>query len=535
VTATAKIIEMSSPHWDNLASQQPVSRMWRKDHTLWSPSPEGVMDRLGWLDLPQSMRGCTGDLTRFGTQVQDRGVRHVVLLGMGGSSLCAEVLKEVLGGKPGHPELLVLDSTVPSAVQAVHDAIDPSATLFIIASKSGGTVEVMSLFAYFWDVVSRIKCDAPGEHFVAITDPNTSLLTLANKKGFLRTFINPADVGGRYSVLSYFGLVPATCLGINIGEFLMRARETARACGVTSPLGENPGSWLGMSMGCMAMNGRDKCTLITSPALTSFGLWAEQLVAESTGKKGVGIIPIAGEPIGDIDAYGDDRLFVYLRLADDDNERADAFVEALEEAGQPVLGIDLRDRYDLAGEFFRWEFATAIAGACMNIQPFDQPNVQESKLISKAVLAKYEAERSLPPVEHVSSLPELLASAKPGDYMAIMCFARETDELNATFAALRKRLLEEYNLPTTLGYGPRFLHSTGQLHKGGANNGLFLQIAASYAGQLPIPGKDYEMGSLATAQALGDFDALKAHDRRLARVAVKDEAELPDTVMGLLP
>jgi glucose-6-phosphate isomerase/transaldolase/glucose-6-phosphate isomerase len=525
---------MCSPHWDAFAAQQPVSRIWRKDHTLWRPKPDGIVDRLGWLTLPTSMRSCVHDLTRFGKQVQDRGIRHVVLLGMGGSSLGADVVSNVIGGKSGHPDLIVLDSTNPSAVQAVRNAIDAEATLFIVASKSGTTVEVMSLFAYFWEVVREVEPETPGDHFVAITDPKRPLLSLANDRGFLRNFINPADVGGRFSVLSYFGLVPAVCLGVNIGEFLMRSRESARACGVTAPLQDNPGTWLGITLGCLARNGRDKCTLLTSPALESFGLWAEQLIAESTGKNGKGLVPVAGEPLGPPEAYGDDRLFLCLRLADDDNEQLDAFVEAVEAAGQPVLGMELRDRYDVAGEFFRWEFATALAGACMGIQPFNQPNVQESKDISKRVLAEYKENGRLPPLQDEGSLKELLQASRPGDYVAVMCFAGETEELDAAFADLRARILTEYRLPTTLGYGPRFLHSTGQLHKGGANNGLFLQIVAPCEGRMPIPGKGYEMGTLATAQALGDFEALKAHDRRVARRVVEDEAGLPGIVSALL-
>jgi len=357
---------------------------------------------------------------------------------------------------------------------------------------------------------------------------------MANKHGFLRTFINPADVGGRYSALSYFGLVPAAMLGLNIADLLMRAREVSRACGVTSPHEENPGAWLGLCMGCLAKAGRDKLTIVTSPSLASFGLWAEQLIAESTGKDGVGVVPIAGEPRAPVESYGDDRVFVYLRLAEDDNDETDRHIEAIDNAGVPVLGIDLRDRYDLAGEFFRWEYAVAVAGACLEINPFDQPNVQESKSITGKLLAQYESDSTLPPIEDEGTFRGLLRTAGPGDYLALMAFATETPELNQALAALRLKLLTDRKLPTTMGYGPRFLHSTGQLHKGGANNGLFVQICEEGGEEMPIPGKTYGFNTLIAAQAIGDFEALKAHERRVMRIRVPAGEDVAARVRGLL-
>ena len=534
MTSTAEIREMCRPFWSEIVARQPAARVWRKDHALWKPAPDEIINRLGWLDLPRSMSSLVRDLVRFARDVHERGIQDVILLGMGGSSLCAEVLRQTFGSRKGFPKLTVLDSTLPQVVRRVAQNINLEKTLFIVASKSGGTIEVVSLYRYFSALMKKACGDGDGKHFVAITDPGTKLLTMAHKVGFLRVFINPADVGGRYSALSYFGLVPAALMGLDINRLLARGREVARTCGVTSPPEENPGAWLGLCMGCLARAGRDKLTIVTSPKLAGFDLWAEQLVAESTGKDGRGVIPVAQEPFAPPDAYGDDRFFVHLRLADDDNEAADHHVEALYRAGTPVMVLDLEDLYDLGGEFFRWEYAVAIAGACLEINPFDQPNVQESKAITAKVLAEYERENKLPAMEAEGSLKELIESAQPGDYAAIMAFTAETPELNQAFDALRRKLLTEHKLPSTLGYGPRFLHSTGQLHKGGANNGLFLQIVCLTEQDLPVPGKAYSFGTLAAAHAIGDFNALKARQRRLARICVEKAAQLPDTVRALL-
>ncbi len=304
---------------------------------------------------------------------------------MGGSSLCAEVLRLAFPPREGFPKLHVLDSTVPAAVARVSQAADLAHTLFLVSSKSGGTIEVMSNYRYFRERVRELKGMEPGSHFVAITDDGTSLVKLAAAEGFWRTFVNPSDLGGRYSVLSYFGLAPAALIGVEVGEFLASSRQMARLCGVEAPLEENPGAWLGLVAGCLARCGRDKLTIITSPALGGFGLWAEQLVAESTGKEGRGIVPVALEPFGPPEAYGADRLFAYVRLRNDDNEACDRQAQALNDAGFPVIASELKKPGDLAGEFFRWEFAIALAGACLGVNPFDQPNVEESKKNTKTV------------------------------------------------------------------------------------------------------------------------------------------------------
>jgi len=535
VTPVSQIIDLCRDHWKQATARQPVARIWRKDHTLWKASPDEIINRLGWLDLPTSMRTRVRELTRLSHAVQDRSIRDIILLGMGGSSLCSELFSRAFHPRKNFPRLTVLDSTLPASVIHVAKNIIPEKTIFVVASKSGATIEVLALYAFFHQLMQKTLGDRAGQHFIAITDPATPLLTLANKHNFLRTFLNPSDVGGRYSVLSYFGLVPAALIGLDINTLLARGREGARICGLTAPPEKNPGALLGLAMGCLALAGRDKLTLITTPRLASFGLWAEQLIAESTGKANRGIIPIAGEPLAVPDAYRDDRFFVYLRLRGDDTEPTDRFSDALLRAGAPLHRIHLEDIYDLGREFFRWEFAAAIAGACLQINPFDQPNVAESKSITAQLLASFESEKKLPRISSQGSLSDLLNAARPRDYLAIIAFARETPELNSAFLSLRQKLLTHHKLPTTLGYGPRFLHSTGQLHKGGPDNGLFLQIVRLGKKDIRIPGKPYTFATLAAAQAIGDFQALKAHNRRVIRIPILRDESPSDKLLALLP
>ncbi len=363
-----------------------VTRLWSKDHTLWKPEPTEIANRLGWLTVAEQLREKVGPLQGFAQAVRNAGFRDVVLLGMGGSSLGPEVFRCTFGSARGFPRPWVLDSTVPGLIRQVTKAINPSKTLFILASKSGGTIEVMSLYAHFSGLVAKARKNQGGAQFIAITDPGTSLGVLAHERGFRTTFTNPSDIGGRYSVLSYFGLVPAALMGVDVSMLLNRGIEMAQACRPGIPPDQNPGAYLGAVMGLLGRSGRDKVTIVASPKISSFGLWAEQLLAESTGKEGKGLVPVAQEPLASPEAYGNDRLFVYLRLDGDANAESDRHVKALERAGQPVVRLMLRDAYDLAGEFFRWEFATAIAGHYLGIHPFDQPNVQESKENTARVL-----------------------------------------------------------------------------------------------------------------------------------------------------
>jgi len=349
----------------DLSRRDVVARMWQQDHTVWNSDPTEITNRLGWLTVSELMREQIPALQSFAQEVRNDGFRHVVLLGMGGSSLGPEVLRQTFGSAAGYPELIVLDSTVPAWVQAVTEALDLAHTLFLVSSKSGTTTEPLSLFYYFQSLVeSAVGKENIGQNFVAVTDAGTPLAKLAERENFRRVFLNPPDIGGRYSVLSYFGLVPAALIGVDITALLDRADSMRKGCTTPVPVSENPGAWLGACIGTLALQGRDKLTLVTSPAISSFGLWVEQLIAESTGKDGKGIIPIVDEPLVAAAHYGDDRLFVCLRLAGDDNSTIDTALENIKSSGQPVVTIELRDRYDLGAEFFRWEFATAVICYC---------------------------------------------------------------------------------------------------------------------------------------------------------------------------
>ena len=496
-----------------------VARIWARDHTAWKPGPTEIADRLGWLDVAHAMRANVPDLQAFAEEARSDGIRHVVLLGMGGSSLGPEVVRQTFGSAPGFPELIVLDSTVPEAVLAVTSEIDPAATLFSLSSKSGTTTEPLALYAHFRALVeSAVGLKDAGRRFFAITDAGTPLEAMARERGFRRAFLNPADIGGRYSVLSYFGMAPSALTGMSVATLLDRACDMMDACAPSVPVRQNPAALLGAAMAGHVMQGRDKLTLIASPSMAAFGLWAEQLIAESLGKEGRGMVPVAGEPLLDPVHYGDDRLFVHLRLEDDDNSAEDAALAEFESAGRPVVRLQLRDRYDLGAEFFRWELATAIAGAILGIHPFDQPNVQQAKDQTLLVLSESNSLGRLPDVEAPGSLADLLSTAGQGDYLSIMAYVRQTPESDSALNALRRSVAERYCIATTLGYGPRYLHSTGQVHKGGPDTGLYLLLTAEPAEDVPVPGESFTFGTLAEAQALGDLRALQALGRRVARI-----------------
>lgn len=518
----------------DLAAHRVAERLWARDPSLWKEVPEHqreIEQRLGWLTVAGDMRGQVSDLEAFAREAGLAGIEHVVLCGMGGSSLGAEVLRRTFGSSVGYPRLWVLDSTDPATVDTVARQAEPAQSLYLISSKSGGTTEVDSLFRHFFERARAELGERAGAQFVAITDPGTSLEQLAAERGFRRTFLNPPDIGGRYSVLSLFGLVPAALIGLDLARLLEPAERMARACAADKAAEANPGLWLGAALGGFALAGRDKLTLLASPRLASFGLWVEQLIAESTGKEGKGIVPVADEPLAAARAYGDDRVFVYLRLATDDNIELDRLVAELEVAGQPLVALDLEDEYDLGGEFFRWEFATAVAGAVLRIDPFDQPNVQESKDNTGRLLTAYRETGSLPAEAPDlidgelslrgttapsvrEALAALLDQARPGDYVALLAYLERAEPTDRALAALRERLRDRTGLAATLGYGPRFLHSTGQLHKGGPDTGVFIQLTADGRESVPIPGQPYDFGALKAAQALGDWQALRGRDRR---------------------
>jgi transaldolase/glucose-6-phosphate isomerase len=529
-----------------LDERQLCRRLWEKDAAIWSSEAEvkgKIRNRLGWLTVSEAMTEHQDELRAFASEVREAGFAHAVLLGMGGSSLCSEVLRDTFGAAPAHPDLTVLDSTDPPTILGIERSLDLARTLFIVATKSGTTTETMSLYRYFYERVQAAKGNGAGDNFIAITDAGTPLERLAHEKGFRRAFLNPADIGGRYSALSYFGLVPAAITGIDIDCLLDRADEMVQGSVSCVKVGENPGARLGAILGALAKAGRDKVTFVLSPGIESFGTWVEQLIAESTGKEGKGILPVESEPLGEPAAYGSDRLFVYLRLDGALDGDLDGKVEALEKAGHPVVRLRLHDPYDLGGEFFRWELATAIAGALLAINPFDEPNVQESKDNTRRLLGEFAAKGALPegspvleedgiklyadggsqghaPLE--SYLSAFLGQARPGDYLALLAYIRRSPEHQAALQSIRRRLRDGTRLATTLGYGPRYLHSTGQLHKGGAANGLFIQVTADDAEDIAIPGEGHTFGTLKRAQALGDVISLQSKGRRVVRVHMKN-------------
>ncbi len=489
---------------DLFQQQDIVRRLWEHDHTIWKPEPTEITNRLGWLTVADQMLGDVDDLRRFAEQIAGEGCRTAVLLGMGGSSLAPEVLHSTFGAASGFLKLTVLDTTDPTTIQGVERSIDLKRTLFIVASKSGTTIETLSHLAYFWDKL------ADGGHFVAITDPGSPLQKLGEERTFRRVFLNPADIGGRYSALSYFGLVPAALVGVDVGQLLDRARNTARACDQRVPPAENPGARLGAALGEGALAGRDKATLVLPDEISTLGYWIEQLIAESTGKEGKGILPVEGEPLAPPELYGRDRLFVATGEHDG--------LAALETAGHPVVRLPYDGPVQLGAEFFRWEFATALAGHVLGINPFDQPNVQEAKDATARILERGGGQSA----PETARLSEVLESIHPGDYVAIQAYLPRTSEVETELQAARLKLRERYQVATTIGYGPRFLHSTGQLHKGGPDSGLFIQVVGEDTVDLDVPGKPFTFGELKRAQALGDLESLRARDRRVTRVTLDE-------------
>jgi transaldolase/glucose-6-phosphate isomerase len=533
-----------------------AERIWEMDGTVWVADPDAaantpeLTNRLGWLHLPDEMPAQVDELTAFAAEVKAAGFEQVVLLGMGGSSLAPEVYSRTFGAANGLP-LIVLDSTNPQQVQHVTNSLsDVANTLFLVSSKSGGTLETLLLHKHFFQLVGEAKAN-PGENFVAITDAGSKLETLAQEQGFRRVFNADATVGGRYSALTHFGLVPAALLGVDMGKLLRRAGSMANAC--RGHAANNPGLQLGAALGELALLGRDKLTFFVSPKVAAFGVWVEQLIAESLGKQGVGLVPVVDEAITEPILYNNDRLFVYLRLVGDDNNALDSRVDVLEAAGHPVIWIDLDELEDLGQEFFRWEMATAAAGAVLKINPFDQPNVEQAKTLARELMAEFEQSGALPteaptldyddidaygPVmgETVTeALAAFLQQYRPGDYVAIMAYLPPSPAIDAALNELRLTLRSRLRAATTVGYGPRFLHSTGQLHKGDANRGLFIQLTHTPAVDVPIPGEPYSFATLLTAQAQGDYQALQANNRRLIRFHIEAGQDLPDAIRKLIP
>jgi glucose-6-phosphate isomerase len=511
--------------------------LWRRDPSVWSTDPvvqKAIADRLGWMRSPFLMADSIDRLKTFAARVKADGFTDVVLLGMGGSSLAPEVLRAVLGVGAGWPRFQMLDSTDPAAVRAV--TTPPQTTLYLLASKSGTTIEPNSLAAHFRQRLLDAGVTRWSDHFVAITDPDTDLDRRARAEQFRDVFVNPADIGGRYSALSFFGMVPAALMGQDVGAIVGWALAMLAAADPNEgDVADNPAAALGLAMGAAVAERRDKLTLVVPAALDAFGLWVEQLIAESTGKNGTGIVPIAGEPLADRAVYGSDRLFATVRLAGapDDGAR-DRLVGALK-ATAPVVEIDLPEAAALGAEFVRWEIATAVAGALLHIDPFDQPNVQQAKDATQTLLTEYTTTGRLPiatpdrTTDHDVALTltsaararlqganadAILTLVQPGDYVALLAYLGPDPALAEALRALRQAIRDRTRAATMFGYGPRYLHSTGQLHKGGPNTGVFVVITATPREDLPIPGQPFSFGTLELAQAIGDFAALDAAGRR---------------------
>ena len=513
-----------------------IGRIWAADHTVWQPKPTEITNRLGWLHIADNMADKAPRLAAFVQSAAADGFRHVLLLGMGGSSLAPELFQKTLARSSAGPalDLVVLDTTDADAVRAAEAAVDLAHTLVIVATKSGGTVETLSGFKYFYNrLLEQVGPQRVGGHFVGITDPGSKIADMAARYGFRDLFLNDPNIGGRYSALSYFGLVPAALVGVDVPKLLERAAVAASNAtpGHCDAIADNHAAVLGAILGRLALEGRDKVTFITAPALASFGDWVEQLIAESTGKEGKGILPVVGEPPAPVKSYGADRLFVHLRLEGDASN--DAFVAALAAAGQPVVTQRLADRYDIGGQFFTWEMATAVAGHFLGINPFDQPNVEAAKIKAREVVADYARTGRLPAGDFAAPEPgvlgEFLKATRPGDYVAIQTYIPTTPAADAALAALRQTIHLRTGLATTAGYGPRFLHSTGQLHKGDAGHGLFIQIVSDAVEDVAIPDEAgtpesaMSFNILKKAQALGDARALRAAHRRVIAFEVGAE------------
>ncbi|MYA28447.1 MAG: bifunctional transaldolase/phosoglucose isomerase [Nitrospira sp. SB0672_bin_25] len=538
---------------DDLQAKDFVRGLWDRDPALWHEDPAHqviIRNALGWLTVSEEQIRDISRLQAFAGEVKTAGFTHILLLGMGGSSLCPEVFRMTFGIIPGYPELHVLDSTVPSQVRSFEERVDLERTLCIVASKSGSTTEPLVFQKYFFERMRRVRGDRAGENFVAITDPGSLLEGLARELRFRAIFPGTPDIGGRYAALSNFGMVPAAAMGVDVEALLHRAERMRQGCASTVSAPDNPGITLGVVLATLAKAGRDKVTFVISPAISDLGAWLEQLIAESTGKEGKGLIPVDDEPLGEAHVYDNDRMFVYIRYTDGAVPEQDSMVDALQSAGHPVVRIECMHLLNLGQEFFRWEMATATAGSLLGVNAFDQPNVQESKEFTKFYLEEFKKNGRLPEespmmtdgdvhlftddanqlaLKGASSLVQAVAAhlsrVQTGDYVAINAYLERTPAVHEALQSIRALIRDAKRVATTLGYGPRFLHSTGQLHKGGPNSGVFLQVTADQSEDLDIPGEPYSFGTLVTAQALGDMKSLSTRNRRVLRIHLGRDVE----------
>jgi len=523
-----------------------VQRLWNRDASLWTNSYESKW--LGWLGIVQDQIVNVQRFQKIAAEIRAAGFTHVVLLGMGGSSLCVEVLQLTFGRIAGFPEVLVLDSTSPAQIKTLESKLDIAKTVFIVSSKSGSTLEPNIFKQYFFDLVSEsVGAAGAGKHFIAVTDPGSHMQKVAEGDSFRHIFFGLPSIGGRYSALSDFGMIPGAIQGLDIAKFLDSTEKMVRACGPSVPADQNPGVILGTTLGTLARGGRDKVTIFTSPGISDLGAWLEQLLAESTGKEGHGLIPVDRERIGAPAVYGDDRIFAYLRLTAAPDPKQDAAVDVLEKAGQPVIRIDVPEIYDIGQEFFRWEIATAVAGSVIGINAFNQPDVEASKIETRKLTEQYEKSGSLPPEspffeqsgiklftdeKNAAALKQVAGSnatlaallrahlgrLKAGDYFAVLGYVEMNEANESQLQSIRHAVRDSKRVATCLGFGPRFLHSTGQAYKGGPNSGVFLQVTSDDAADLPVPGQKYTFGVVKAAQARGDFQVLAERNRRALRV-----------------
>jgi transaldolase/glucose-6-phosphate isomerase len=539
----AQAVEATLQDWQ---ANRKMARLWKGDKSLWTNDDEDKW--LGWLTVVKDQLAHVQQLADAAADAAQAGFTHALLLGMGGSSLCPEVFEMTFGKQAGHPELRVLDSTDPAQIKSVESRVDPARTLFIVASKSGSTLEPNIFKQYFFaraqEVVGK---EQAGQRFVAITDPGSKMEQVAKSDRFRRIFFGVHSIGGRYSALSNFGMVPAAIMGLDVRKFLERTDEMVTACGPDVPADQNPGAVLGAILGTLGNLGRNKVTIVTSPGIYDLGAWLEQLLAESTGKQGKGLIPVDREKLGSPELYGDDRVFAYLRLSHEADESQRAKVNALRRAGQPVIEIEIADVYDIGQEFFRWEIATAVAGSILKINPFNQPDVEASKIVTRQLTEAYEKSGQLPPEtplleengirlftdeRNAANLKSLaggnftltgimrahLNQLGQGDYLALLAYIEMNAEHEDRLQRMRHAVRDGKRVATCLGFGPRFLHSTGQAYKGGPHTGVFLQITCDDANDLPVPGQKYTFGIVKAAQARGDFQVLAERKRRALRV-----------------
>jgi transaldolase / glucose-6-phosphate isomerase len=537
-----------------------MQRLWSRDATLWTGSDEA--EWLGWLDIVEERLAHSTDLKNLSQEVASAGFSDALLLGMGGSSLCPEVLRKTFGKIANHPDLHVLDSTDPAQIKAFENKIDIAKTLFIVSSKSGSTLEPNIFKQYFFEATKRVVgADKAGSHFMAITDPGSKMQKVAEADRFRHIFFGRPSIGGRYSALSNFGMVPAAVIGIDTKKFLDRSEEMVRACGASVPVESNTGAVLGIILGTAAVSGRDKVTIITSSDISDLGAWLEQLLAESTGKIGKGIIPVDREELAAPEVYGNDRVFAYIHTESASDAKTDAKLTALEKAGHPVVRIAMADIYDLGAEFFRWEIATAVAGSIIGINAFNQPDVEASKIVTKKLTSQYEETGSLPPEKPVlgdrgiklftddknaAALAKVAGADKSlagylrahlsrigaGDYFAVLGYIRMNEDHEERLQAIRHAVRNKKRVATCLGFGPRFLHSTGQAYKGGPNSGVFLQITCDDALDLPVPEQKYTFGVVKAAQARGDFQVLAERGRRALRVHLGSDVDAGLTTLA---